>query len=145
MVTRTLGRKPLSWPFKLVGWLFLGIMVLGVVAFAAIVGSGMYYELTRTTEGDVEGMIEERMVTGASSTDRVIAFLDARSIEHGPVSPVDVADPRLKNADVPEGATTVSAVVRNDGYALELVDVGVMFIFDARGTLADWVVWEVKR
>jgi hypothetical protein len=128
-----------------VGWLFLGVMVVGIVGFAAVVGSGMYYEMTRTTAGDVKGMIEEDLVADVSSTDRVIAFLDSNAMEHGALTPVDLADPRLRDADVPEGATTVSGIVRNDGYALELVDVRFTFVFDAEGTLVDWVVWEVKR
>jgi hypothetical protein len=90
-------------------------------------------------------MIEGDLLEDVSSTDRVVAFLDSAAIEHGPVTPVDAAEPRLKDVDVPEGATTVSGTVHNDGYALELVDVGMLFIFDAEGTLKDWVVWEVKR
>ena len=145
MVTRTLGRKPLSWPFKLVGWLFVGLLMLAVAAFAAVVGSGMYYGLTRTTTGDVEEMIEQDLVADVSSTDRVLAFLDANSIEHGPVEPVDLENQRLWDADPQPGWMSVSGFIGNDGYSLELVDVEMMFVFDAEGTLKDWVVWEVKR
>jgi len=145
MVTRTLGRKPLSWPFKVVGWLFVGFMLLVVAAFVAVVGSGMYYQLTRTTSGGVEGMIEEDLVADVSSTDRVVAFLDSNAIEHGPVEPVDLQNQRLWDADPQPGWMSVSGFIRNDGYALELVDVRMVLMFDAEGTLEDWVVWEVKR
>jgi hypothetical protein len=145
MVTRTLGRKPLSWPFKVIGWLVFGVVLVGVLAFIAVVGSGVYYELSRTTSGDVEGMFEADLVPGVSSSERAIAFLDANTLEHGPATPVDLADPRLKDVDVPAGATTVSGIVRNDGYALELTDVRFTLVFDAGRTLVDWMVWEVGR
>lgn len=145
MVTRTLGRTPLSWPFKVIGWLFLGLMVLIIATFAAVVGTGMYYDLTRTTAGDVEEMIEADLVAGVSSTDRVVAFLDANAIEHGPVEPVDLEDQRLWDADPQPGWTSVSGSIPNDGYSLELVDVEVVFLLDETGRLKDYVVYEVKR
>jgi hypothetical protein len=145
MVTRTLGRKPLSWPFKVIGWSVFGAVLLGLAAFAAFVGTGMYYELTRTTKGDVEGIIEADLVPGVSSADRAVALLDAKAIEHGRVGPVDVLDPQLRDMEVPDGATSVSGVIRNEGYALELVDVRFTIVFNAEGTVHDWVVWEVGR
>ena len=144
MVTRTLGRAPLSWPFKVVGYLVLAIVVLVLLAGAVVSGAVVYYELTRTTAGDLDGMIEAELHS-ESSTDQVVRFLDSQGIEHGAVVPVDVGDPRLKDASVPEGATTVSGIIRNDGYALEHVDVRFTMIMEADGTLEDWVVWEVKR
>jgi len=144
MATRTLGRRPTLWPFRLFGWLFLLVLVLGLMAVVAVLGSGIYYEQTRTTAGDVEGMIEAEL-HNASSTDQLIRFLDRHRIEHGAVGPVDAEDPRLKDADVPDGATAISGIIRNDGYSLELVDVRMTFILDAEGTLEDWVVYEVHR
>ena len=69
----------------------------------------------------------------------------ALAIEHGPVEPVDLQNQRLWDADPQPGWMSVSGFIRNDGYALELVDVRMVFMFDAEGTLEDWVVWEVKR
>ena len=144
MVTRTLGRKPLSWPFKVIGWLVLGVTILVLVGLAAGAGAGMYYEVTRTTAGDVDGMIEAELRNG-STTNQVVAFLDRHRIEHGAVEPANAADPRLEDVDVPEGASTVSGMIRNDGYSLRLVDVQMTFVLNAEGKLEDWVVWEVKR
>jgi hypothetical protein len=120
------------------------MVVLALLAGVVVSGTVVHYEMTRMTAGDLEGMIEAELHS-ESSTDQVVRFLDSHDIEHGAVVPVEVGDPRLKDASVPEGATMVSGIIRNDGDALEHTDVRFTLIMEADGTLEDWVVWEVKR
>lgn len=115
-------------------------MIGGVV----VIGSGIYYELTRTKAADVESMIEERLPRGAS-TDQIFTFLESRSIEHGAVGPADLEDRALQEYGLVAGTMTIDAVVRNDGYSLAHTDIEITFIIDERSLLKDWVVREVGR
>ncbi len=144
MATRTLHRRPVPWPFRLLGWLVLSAALLGVLAFAALVGSATYYELTRTKAGDVEGWIAEDLRKG-NSTDQVMRFLDERGITHGAVEPSAADDARLRDAEVPPGTLTITGTIRNDGYSLSYKDVVVTFVFNAEQQLEKWFVYEVDR
>jgi hypothetical protein len=144
MATHTLYRRPVPWPFRALGWSLLAASLLVVVAFAAIVGSGGYYELTRTTDGEVRGVIE-RDLPARATTEQILLFLDAQGIEHGDVRLSDGQDTALLDAGVPVGTPIIIGRIRNDGYALQLRDVVVAFILDVEGLLDDYVVYEVGR
>jgi hypothetical protein len=144
MTTRTLGRRPVPWPFRLLGWFVLASTLLVLLALAALAGTVSYYEVTRTSDGDVRGMIEEGLREGAT-TNQVLSFLDSHDIEHGPVEPVDLQNRRLWDAYPQSGWMSVSGFVRNDGYSLKLVDVEMIFVLDETGRLKDYVVYEVSR
>jgi hypothetical protein len=133
-----------AWQFRLLGWTLFGIVALGALAGLAVIGSQVYYEATRTKTGDVEALIEE-YVPRAASTEQVLTFLDSRGIEHGAVEPFYPDDPAFRDRDVPLGTSTISAIVRNDGYSLSLVDIEIDFILDERGLLVHTVVREVGR
>jgi hypothetical protein len=124
--------------------LVVGAFTLAVVAAAGVIGAGSYYEFTRTSAGDVRGMIEENVPADAT-TDQVLFFLDSRDIERSPIRPADPSHERLQDVDLPDGATTVSAIIRNDGYSVELVDVEMIFVLDAEGRLAEYIVYETRR
>ena len=144
MATRNLARGPLGWQFRLLGWLLLGTVALVVIAVVAVIGSGIYYDLTRTKAAEVEGMLD-RYLPRASTADQIYTFLDSRGIEHGLVGPSAPGDPALQESDVPAGTMTIGAVVRNDGYSLALVDIAITFVLDERGLLKDYIVREVGR
>ncbi len=144
MATGTLYRRPLPWPFKVLGWLVVLAVVLALAAGATVIGAGTYYELTRTKAGDLEGLIEEELPIGATA-DQVISFLDAQGIEHSPVEPSRGDDSKLQEIGVPKGTMIVRAIVRNDGYSFELVDVEMRFILDQELRLADYIVWETHH
>jgi hypothetical protein len=122
----------------------LTIAMLIVIAFAAIVGTGAYYELTRTTDGDIKGMVERELPVGATS-DQIFFFLDTHNIQHGDVRLSAAEDKKLLDAGIPTGTPTISGIIRNDGYALQLRDVIVSFILDDEGRLDEYVVYEVGR
>jgi hypothetical protein len=142
--TQTLYRRPVSWPFRLLGWLCLTTALLIVLGFAAFVGTSAYYEFTRTTSGDVKGMIERDLAKNAT-TDQILLFLTTHGIQHGEVQPSTDDDRKLLDAGVPTGTPTITGMIPNDGYALQLKDVVVTFVLDAEGRLDDYVVYEVGR
>lgn len=144
MVTRTLHRRPLAWPFKVLGWFVVLVVGLAVAVGAAVIGAGTYYEMTRTKAGDLEGKIEEELPLGATS-DQVIGFLDSEGIEHSPVEPSRSDDRKLQEMGIPKGTMIISAMVENDGYSLDLVDVEMRFILDQELKLADYIVYEVRH
>jgi hypothetical protein len=143
MVTRTLGRAPLAWQFRVLGWCFLGGVAVLLISVVAIIGSGIYYEATRTKAGEVESLIERELPRGAAP-EQMFSFLDAQGIEHGPVEQMDPADPALKDFGLPASTRTITAVLRNDGYSLSLVDIEITFVLDDRGLFWDYVVREVR-
>jgi len=144
MTTHALYRGPTPWPFRLLGWLFAAVALVIVAALLAVGATGAYYEMTRTKAGEIEAMIEEGLPRVAT-TDQVLRFLDSHSIEHGAVRPSTGEDRGLLEAGVPTGTMTISGVVRNDGYALQLRDVVVWFILDEEGLLEAHLVYEVAR
>lgn len=144
MVTRTLHKPPLAWPFKVLGWFVVLAVGLAVAAGAAVIGASTYYEMTRTKAGDIEGMIDTKLRAGATA-DEVVALLDSERIEHGPVLPSSGDDRKLQEMGIPTGTMTVAAFVENDGYSLDLVDVEMRFIFDQELRLVNHVVYEVHH
>jgi hypothetical protein len=144
MATHTLYRSPTPWPFRLLGWSLLAASVLIVVAFASLVATSGYYELTRTTDGDAKGMIE-RDLPQRATTEQVIFFLDSHAIDHGDLRLSAAEDTKLLDAGVPTGTPTITGIIHNDGYALQLRDVVVSFVLDAEGIVDDVVVYEVGR
>ena len=144
MTTHALYRRLAPWPFRLLGWLFVVAALLIVAALLAVGGTGAYYEVTRTKAGDIEAMIEEDL-SRVATTDQVLFFLDSHDIEHGAVRPSTDEDRRLLEAGVPAGTMTISGIVRNDGYALQLRDVVLWFILDDEGLLEGHLVYEVGR
>jgi hypothetical protein len=144
LATRNLARQPLPWPFRLLGWLLFGTVALIVVGGVAVIGSGIYYELTRTKPGEVESAIEEWLPRGAS-TDQIVRFLDSRGIEYDQAGAFNHQDGELVESGVPAGAATISAVLRNNGYTLNHTDIAITFILDERNLLKDYVVREVGR
>jgi hypothetical protein len=128
----------------LLGWLLFGTVALVVIAVVAVIGSGIYYDLTRTKAAEVEDMLD-RYLPRASTADQIYTFLDSRGIEHGLVGPADPGDPALQESNVAAGTMTIRAVVRNDGYSLTHKDVEITFILDERGLLKDYVVREMGR
>lgn len=144
MGTRGMYRGSLAWPFRLIGWFLLALVVLGVIAVIAVVGSGIYYEVSRSKAGEVEDLID-RHVPLASSTDQIFTFLDSQGIEHGQVEAFDPENPALRDYGLTPGTNTISAVIRNDGYSLALVDIEITFILDERGLFKEALVREVDR
>ncbi len=144
MATRTLHRRPLAWPFRLFGWFVVGVLALAVLAGATVIGAGTYYEFNRTKAGDMKAMIEKDLPRGVTA-DQVIGLLDAEGIEHGPVEPSQADDRKLQEMGVAKGTMVIKAIVRNDGYSLQLVDVEMRFILDAELKLRDYVVYETHR
>lgn len=144
MATRTLHRRPLAWPFRVLGWLVVIVVALAVAVGAAVIGAGTYYEMTRSKAGDLEGKIEEELTIGATA-DQVIGFLDSEGIEHSPVEPSRGDDRKLQEIGVAKGTMVVSAIVRNGGYSLDLVDVEMRFILDQELKVADYIVYEVHH
>jgi hypothetical protein len=144
MATHTLYRSHVPWQFRLLGWFCLTAAMLVVVAFAAIVSTGAYYEFSRTTGGDVEAMIE-RDLPARATTEQIIFFLETHEIARGDVQPSAASDKKLLDAGVPTGTPTISGRVSNDGIALQLRDVVVSFTLDAEGLLDDYFVYEVGR
>lgn len=144
MVTRTLHRPPLAWPFKVLGWFVVLAVGLAMASGAAVIGASTYYEMTRTKASDLEAMIGTELRTGATA-DQVIAFLDSEAIEHGPVMPSRGDDRKLQEIGIPAGTMTVAAYVENGGYSLNLVDVELRFIFDPQLKLVNYVIYEVHH
>lgn len=144
MVTNTLNRRPIPWPYRLFGWFVLTLTLLTLLALAAGVGVVSYYDLTRTSAGDVRGMIESDLPEDAK-TSQVLYFLDSNEIQHGPVEPANTDNPRLRDMELQPGSMTISGFIRNDGYALELKDVEMIFVLDVNGQIVDYVVYEVTR
>ena len=144
MATRKLARQPLPWPFRLLGWLLFGTLALIVIGGVTLIGSGIYYELTRTKAGEVESAIEEWLPHGAS-TDQIVRFLDSRAIEHDQARAFNPQDDELIESGAPAGAMTISAVLRNNGYTLNHTDIAITFILDERSLLKDYEVREVGR
>jgi hypothetical protein len=144
MATRTLDRRPIPWPFRMLGWLVLGAVALAMISVAAVIGAGTYYEFTRTKAGDMDGLIEKELPRGVT-TEHILADLDSRGIEHGPVEASKADDRKLLDAAVPLGTNVIHAIIRNDGYSLDLVDVHMRFILDEEGKLKDHIVWEVHH
>jgi len=144
LAARNLARQPLPWPFRLLGWFLFGTVALIVIGGVALIGSGIYYELTRTKAGEVESAIEEWLPRGAS-TDQIVRFLDSRGIEYDEAGAFNAQDGELLESGVPAGAITISAVLRNDGYTLNQTDIEITFILDERSLLKDYVVREVGR
>jgi hypothetical protein len=124
--------------------LLFGTVALIVVGGVAVIGSGIYYELTRTKASEVESAIEEWLPRGAS-TDQIVRFLDSRGIEYDEAGAFNAQDGELLESGVPAGAITISAVLRNDGYTLNHTDIAITFILDERSLLKDYVVREVGR
>lgn len=144
MVTRTLHRKPLAWPFKVLGWFVVLVVGLAVAVGAAVIGAGTYYEMTRTKAGDLEAKIDQGLPLGATA-DQVTGFLDSEGIAHSPVQPSRGDDRKLQEIGIPKGTMIVSGMIENKGYSLELVDIEMRFIFDQELKLVDYVVYEVHH
>ncbi len=144
MATRTLHRRPLAWPFRMFGWLVVGLLAMGAVTGAAVIGVGSYYEFNRTKAGDVEAKIEKELPRGVTA-DQVLTFLDSEGIEHGSVEPSRGDDRKLQEMGVAKGTMVISAGVQNDGYSLNLVDVEMRFILDGDLKLRDYIVYETHR
>jgi len=144
MVTRTLHRPPLAWPFKVLGWFVVLAVGSAVAAGAVVIGASTYYEMTRIKAADLEGMIDAKLRAGATA-DEVIALLDSERIEHGFVLPSSGDDRKLQEMGIPTGTMTVAAFVENDGYSLDLVDIEMRFIFDQELRLVNYVVYEVHH
>ena len=145
MATRAFDRRSQPWPFRLLGWLFRGIIVLLIMAATAVAviaaSSTAFYELTRTKSGDLDEMIDKRLPAGAS-VESIYAVLDEEGIEHGTVQPFAGDDFDLLYAGVKKGTPVIIATVRNEGYSLELADVQIAFVLDENGMLAHHVVYE---
>ena len=144
MATRTLHRRPLAWPFRMLGWLVVGVLALAAVTGATVIGAGTYYEFNRTKAADMEAMIEKELPPGVTA-DQVISVLDSEGIEHGPAGPFSGGDRKLLEMGVAKDTMIISGSVRNDGYSLDLVDVEMRFVFDANFKLQDTVVYETHR
>jgi hypothetical protein len=124
--------------------LLFGTVAVIVVGGVAVIGSGIYYELTRTKAGEVESAIEEWLPRGAS-TDQIVRFLDSRGIEYDQAGAFNPQDGELLESGVPTGAMTINAILRNEGYALTHTDIAITFILDERSLLKDYIVREVGR
>lgn len=144
MATRTLSRRPLAWPFKMLGWCAVLVLGLAAAVGAAVIGAGTYYEITRTKAGDLERKIEKALPLGTAA-DQVIGFLDSEGIEHGPVEPSRGDDRKLQEIGIPMGTMVIAAMVENDGYSPDLVDVHMRFILNADLKLVDYLVYETHR
>jgi hypothetical protein len=139
-----LARGSLGWQWKLLGWVFLGGLGVFLIAVVGVIGSGAYYEATRTKSGEVESLIDGGLPR-AAATEQIFGFLDSHGIEHGGVEPLDPNHPALKEYSLPASTQTIRAVVRNDGYSLALVDIEITFVLDERELFWDFVVREVRR
>jgi hypothetical protein len=128
----------------LLGWFFLGSLALLATAVVAIIGSGIYYEATRTRGGDVEDLIDRELPRSAATVE-IFGFLDSHGIEHGSVQPLDPTHPALQDYGLPASTKTITAVLRNDGYSLALTDIEITFVLDERELYRDYVVREVRR
>jgi len=130
---------------RLLGWLFRGLLVVTIMATTAVaviaVASTAFYELTRTTSGDLDAMIGERLPAG-SPAEQIYAVLDEEGIEHGTLEPFAGDDMEFLYAGVRKGEPVILATVQNEGYTLELVDVQVAFVLDGNGVLARHVAYE---
>jgi len=144
MTTRTVYEWPTPWPDRLIGWLLTAVAVMVVAAILAVCATGGYYELTRTKDSEVEGMIEAELPERAT-TDQISRFFEAHGIANGSIRPSAAEDRKLLEAGVPLGTMTISGMVRNDGYAIQLRDVMVWFILDANGLLESHLVYEAVR
>jgi hypothetical protein len=144
MTTQAIPKWPTPWPLRLLGWLFGLFALLVVAAFLAIGATGAYYELTRTTDGDVEALIESDLPERAT-TEQILRFLEANAMVHEGVRASTADDTRLVEAGVAPGTMTITGTLLNDGYALQLRDVEVKFILDAERKLQGYLVYEVAR
>jgi len=147
MTTDTLSARTGDRVSRVVNWALgalAGLIVLLVVGLGiAVAGSSVYYEMNRTKAGDINRTIEMEL-PAAATTDQVIAFLDSKGIEHGPLEPASASHIDLLETGVPLGTPIISAIIRNDGYGidlgkiqmsllLDLADVQMYFTFDEAG------------
>jgi hypothetical protein len=144
MTTRTLPGPRTSWLSILINWLIALVALAVVVTIVLVCAASGYYELNRTTGDDVETMIAAELPQGAT-TDQLNRFLQAHAFTETATRPITSNDTKVIDRGVPEGTTTITGTLLNDGYAILLRDVEVWFFLNAEGLLDGYLVFEVGR
>ncbi len=115
-------------------------------AFAIVVaifgGVLLYWWLTRTTVDEVQNLIDQNLSTG-STAQEILAFLDSRGIDHGPVERVDGYSLAL-NAGYQQNTKVINGIIRGSSrYLITTGDILIFFILDDEERLKESIVKEV--